>query len=182
MKPARSVLVVDDDVLVATSVARAFERAGMHTFVAHTFGAARDLLREHAPDGAVIDLCLPDMVGHKLVPLAFECNPSARVVLVSGFPQSDAFESALHCGAHLLSKPYDTSSLSPFLLGETDRPRDSFRTNVEWSSARSIADALRTAGGEISQAARLLGTDDTTLRTRIAHLRVLQMIGTGTAP
>ena len=64
-EPARSVLVVDDDVRFAETLARALERRGWTASVAHTIDGALAAARARAVDAAIVDCVSATRMGSR---------------------------------------------------------------------------------------------------------------------
>jgi two-component system, chemotaxis family, chemotaxis protein CheY len=106
----RTVLIVDDNTDLRTSLADVLELEGWHTVQA-TDGAdaLRALEREDAPDVIVLDLLMPVMDGRQFLS-ALRANPSRAgmpiVVMTGTVPRDDLGVAAV------LEKPFE---LAPFL-------------------------------------------------------------------
>jgi CheY-like chemotaxis protein len=106
----RTVLIVDDNADLRTSLADVLELEGWHTLqAANGADALRALARDHAPDVIVLDLLMPVMDGRQFLS-ALRADPSRAgmpVVIMTGtVPRDDLGVAAV------LEKPFE---LSPFL-------------------------------------------------------------------
>src|SRR5262249_13143429 len=78
-------LLVDDDVTLCETLARALRARGFDVRVAHGAANATELARQRLPEFAVIDLKLPDAPGLKLLSTLRGLNPQTRVVVLTGY-------------------------------------------------------------------------------------------------
>jgi len=105
---SRRILVVDDEVAVAESLAMIFRTCGYEVRSAHSAEQAIETISEWQPDLAIVDVMLPQMNGIEFG-IVLKSNYSAcRVVLVSGHPgTSELLEIARGRGHQfeILAKP-----------------------------------------------------------------------------
>ncbi len=112
------ILVVDDDELVLTAVARWLE-AQPHVEV-RAFPSAEAAL--NASSGRSFDVCLLDyslggVDGVMLGAMIRALNPAARLILMTGFPSPSLERQAMEHGfAHVLFKPVPAERLSELVL------------------------------------------------------------------
>jgi CheY-like chemotaxis protein len=126
-KPARkltlgSVLLVEDDSIIAMAIEDALLEAGATTVtICRTSDDALAALRESKPDGLVLDVHLADRDdGWALAELVNSVGPNPpRIVFSTGAPQDIPPEIA-ELGP-VLAKPYDPSELIA-ALGQPPRP------------------------------------------------------------
>lgn len=116
-KPQR-ILVVDDNVDAADTLAEALRAYGHEVKTAYTAEAALQLFTQDSLDLAVLDIGLPDLSGHELADLMRKTghNPEARYVALSGFGQEVDKELSAAAGfaAHLV-KPIGFEALGTLL-------------------------------------------------------------------
>jgi signal transduction histidine kinase/ActR/RegA family two-component response regulator len=108
-QPTR-VLLVDDNVDFASSLAQLLEALGHDVRVAHDGAEALRIARDMKPDIGILDIGLPDIGGHDLARLIREQAPEAPPVLiaVSGWGQEEDKRKSLAAGFSLhLVKPVD---------------------------------------------------------------------------
>ncbi len=118
-----TVLVVEDDPDVRASTVVLFEMLGYDTFEAEDGEAALKVLDENASIGLLFsDVVMPKgMSGIDLVREAMQKYPSLKVVLCSGYPETDLRKSGLPEGEfQLLTKPYTFEELSAVLNAVMD--------------------------------------------------------------
>jgi CheY-like chemotaxis protein len=107
--PAR-VLLVDDNVDFASSLAQLFGVGGHDVRVAHDGTSALDIAREFKPEVCFLDIGLPDMSGHDLARRlrAAADNPTPILIAISGWGMDEDRRRSLDAGFSLhLVKPVD---------------------------------------------------------------------------
>lgn len=94
------VIVVDDHPLYREGIVRALQAAG-HAVVAEASDGQRalDLIREHRPDVALVDVSMPGLDGIDLVGALARHGPDVPVVLLSAFDDEPLVSAALEAGA-----------------------------------------------------------------------------------
>ncbi len=170
---SRSILLVEDDDALRTRLARALERRGHEVRVASNGEDALKMARAESPEYAVVDLRMEGMSGLQVVQALKTTDPATRVVVLTGYGSIATALEAVRLGAtHYLTKPAsvddllaafhrdelpgDASSPSPSQVPTLDR--------VEWEHIQRV---LTDCGGNISQAARLLGVHRRSLQRKL---------------
>jgi DNA-binding NtrC family response regulator len=107
-----SILIIDDEVAIATAFAMFFRHDGAHTVAeAHSGIDGIEAYRRLRPDLVLLDVRLPDMTGFDVLAAIREDNPV--VIMVTAFGDVAMAVDALHKGAeNFLTKPVDLSHLS----------------------------------------------------------------------
>lgn len=82
--PRLKVLVVDDEILIADSVAEILNRNGYDATALYGGAEAIRHVEEECPDIVVADVIMPDLDGVRLAIAIQACCPRARIVLFSG--------------------------------------------------------------------------------------------------
>lgn len=121
-KPARApvqrrILVVDDNVDAANSLALLLRGMGHEVFVAHDGRAALADLSRIRPDIALLDIAMPDMSGYELArQIRSRAGAAMRIVALSGFGLAEDRARALEAGfdQHMV-KPADPAFLKSLL-------------------------------------------------------------------
>jgi DNA-binding NarL/FixJ family response regulator len=95
-----TVVIVDDHLLVADSVAAALDAADdvSVVFVAGTCADGLAAVRRHQPDVLLLDQRLPDGLGTDLLPALEHASPRTRVILVTGADTDDVLHRAFEGG------------------------------------------------------------------------------------
>ena len=107
-----SILIIDDEVAIATAFAMFFRHDGAHQVTeAYTGTDGIDAYRRLRPDLVLLDVRLPDMTGFDVLAAIREDHPV--VIMVTAFGDVPMAVDALHKGAeNFLTKPVDLSHLS----------------------------------------------------------------------
>lgn len=79
------VLVVDDDRLVADTLALVFNKSGFEARAVYSADAALEDAREFAPDLLLCDVTMPGRDGLTLLPEITEELPACRIIMLTGF-------------------------------------------------------------------------------------------------
>lgn len=113
----RRILVVDDNVDAADSLAVLLRGMGHEVFVAHAGRAALADLSRIRPDIALLDIAMPDMSGYELArQIRSRSGPAMRIVALSGFGLAEDRARALEAGFdHHMVKPADPAFLKSLL-------------------------------------------------------------------
>jgi CheY-like chemotaxis protein len=122
LKPPRAavqkrILVVDDNVDAADSLALLLRGMGHEVFVAHEGRAALADLARIRPDIALLDIAMPDMSGYELArQIRSRAGPAMRIVALTGFGLAEDRARALEAGfdQHMV-KPADPAFLKSLL-------------------------------------------------------------------
>ncbi len=115
---ALTLLVVDDNVDAATTLAMLLEASGHQVFIEHESLRALELARSARPDACLLDIGLPDIDGLELARRLRAQPQTAHSVLiaVSGYGQEHDRRMALAAGfSHHLVKPVDLEDLAAVL-------------------------------------------------------------------
>jgi two-component system response regulator RegA len=172
----RRVLIVDDDDTYRTALARAFERRGFAVSAASSANEALAFIERQPPDYASIDLRMPGGSGLALVRQIKERQPSAVVVVLTGYGSIATAVEAVKLGAaDYLTKPADAADLlrafgaAPLTPAPAPVHEAPSLARVEWEHiSRVVADC----GGNISQAARVLRMQRRSLQRKLAKYPV----------
>lgn len=164
-------LLVDDNLLYLQTLQRSLDRRGFDTVLAQQVPDALQLARVHQPEFALVDLKLGDQSGLDLIGPLKIIRPDMRVLLVTGYASVATAVEAIKRGAdHYLLKPLTADAIVRALLDESSAAVEPERTmvplsRVEWEH---IQQALSETQGNISAAARLLGTHRRSLQRKLA--------------
>jgi len=116
-----SLLLVDDDEIFVSRLARAMEKRG---FAAHTVLSVADAMNhiaEQPPAYAVIDLRLEDGSGLDVVEALRAARQDARIIVLTGYGAIATAVAAVKMGAtDYLSKPADANDVTSALLSRGD--------------------------------------------------------------
>jgi two-component system, response regulator RegA len=171
----RSLLVVDDDEVFRTRLVRALAERGYDAQGAPDYDGAMALARAESPELAVVDLRLPGRSGLDLVRDLRAVDDTTSILVLTGYGSIATAVESLKLGAvHYLSKPVDVDQVlavfeEPASLAAAadghDRVSVPSLARVEWEHIHRV---LTDCGGNISQAARLLGLHRRSLQRKLA--------------
>jgi two-component system response regulator RegA len=171
---ARAVLVVDDDVRFAETLARALERRGWVASVAHTIDGALAAVRARSVDAAIVDLRLGEQDGLTLIEPLHALGAGIRIVVLTGYASIATAVKAIKLGADdYLAKPVTASAVVDTLLrGEkptaapaAPRAEPMSPRRLEWEHIHRV---LAEQAGNISATARTLKMHRRTLQRKLA--------------
>jgi two-component system, NtrC family, response regulator HydG len=141
------VLVVDDDLALAETLADGLEERGYHSFPEGSSVAASRRLEQGDVDALVTDLRMPGVDGLELLALSRRLNPSRPVIVATAFSDVASAIECIRQGAyHYLTKPFTVDELALFL-----------RRALEEARLRSEAVLLRRALRDRFALANLVG-------------------------
>lgn len=166
-------LIVEDDDALRDRLAQAFEARGLDVRSARSVREAEDLARQDPPELVLLDLRIGADNGLDLVPVLKQIDPETRIVVLTGYGSVATAVQAVRRGAvHYLTKPADADEiLAAFEQDQHDagapagplRPMSLDR--VEWEHINRV---LADCGGNVSEAARLLGLHRRTLQRKLS--------------
>lgn len=168
---APRLLIVEDDVTLARTLQRSFERRGYRVWVAHGPDDVDPLLAEAAPGFAVVDLKLGTASGLPCVQRLHAFDARMLIVVLTGFASIATAVEAIKLGAcHYLAKPSNTDDIEAAFgkaAGDAAAPikgRPSSIKTLEWEH---INEVLADTGFNISETARRLGMHRRTLARKL---------------
>ncbi|MCA9502313.1 MAG: sigma-54-dependent Fis family transcriptional regulator [Spirochaetaceae bacterium] len=107
-----SILVVEDEALLARQVARALTSADHTVRVADCLADARDLAKQAAPDLMLLDLRLPDGSGLEFMAEVRQADESVQAILMTAYGSvSDAVDAMRQGATDYIQKPLDLDEL-----------------------------------------------------------------------
>jgi two-component system response regulator RegA len=172
-----SLLLVDDDAVFRSRLARAMTSRGLSVREAGSHDEAVALAREESPELALVDLRLPGQSGLEVVQSLKEIDPATSVVVLTGYGSIATALEAVRLGAtHYLTKPVDADEIlaafarspdQPFVAGDDEQVPSLAR--VEWEHIQRV---LTDCQGNVSRAARLLGVHRRSLQRKLHKMPV----------
>jgi len=166
-----SLLLLEDDALLAEQTRRAFARHGIEVHHAADLQQAHALLATLATlDAAVLDQNLGNDNGLDLIQPLLARFPHCRVLVLTGYGSIPAAVAATRRGAHnYLTKPASAGEILDALgrdPGDTDDLPEAPPSlqRLEWEHIQRVLDAHQ---GNISRAADALGIHRRTLQRRL---------------
>ena len=177
MSTDRLLLIVEDDAAFARTLGRSFERRDYQVLLATTPEQTVELLRQHSPRFAVVDLKLNgNTSGLTCVQLLHQHDPDMAIVVLTGFASINTAVEAIKLGAvQYLAKPSNTDDIEAafgHVAGKTDVELTNRTTSIKTLEWEHIHDALAQSNFNISEAARRLGMHRRTLARKLEKQRV----------
>ncbi|MCA9134848.1 MAG: response regulator [Planctomycetales bacterium] len=170
----RSILLVDDSIVLRDRLALAFQERGFRVLMASNSDEAIAVFSQAPTDLAVLDLRMPGKPGLVLLQELKKLSPHTQFLILSGFGSIATAIDAIRLGAtNFLPKPADADDiLHAFARGgsELEMPEGEEETPVptlaqaEWEHIHRI---LADCGGNISEAARRLGIHRRSLQRKL---------------
>jgi two-component system response regulator RegA len=168
----RSVLVIDDDVPFAGTLARSLGRRGWSARVAHSVPEALAAVDGAVPDAAVVDLRIGAEDGLSLIAPLRRAGSSMRILVLTGYASISTAVQAIKLGADdYLAKPVTGAAVANALgrgasiesTPEASAPMSPRR--LEWEHLQRV---LAEQGGNVSATARALKMHRRTLQRKLA--------------
>ena len=168
-------LIVEDDDALRVRLARAMQARGFDVRSVASTAEAERAIEDDAPELALLDLRVGDRTGLDLIPRLKQADPATRVVVLTGYGSVATAVEAIRRGAtHYLTKPADADEIvAAFARGnrsdaaalDTAALQPMTLDRVEWEH---ISRVLLECGGNVSEAARLLGLHRRSLQRKLA--------------
>jgi two-component system response regulator RegA len=167
-------LIADDDEVFRNRLSRALAKRNWDVETAPNGDEAVRLARDRSPDLVLLDLRMPGKGGLDVVEELRRLDSSMTIIVLTGYGSIPTAISAVKRGAdHYLSKPadvdqilavYDSLQKAPSVERELPEAVPSL-ARVEWEHMQRV---MEDCGGNISQAARLLGIHRRSLQRKLA--------------
>jgi len=107
-----TVLIVDDEEQVSSTLTKMVERIGCRARPAMSASLGLELVAQEAPDLILLDLVMPDMNGPQFLEDLRKTHPDLPVVIVTGYPDSDLMTKASqYAPLMLITKPVERTLL-----------------------------------------------------------------------
>jgi two-component system response regulator RegA len=173
-KEKQSALIVDDDDVFRETLCRAFRLRDWDAYEAGDAERALAAVREFGPDLAVVDLRLAGESGLDIVRAIRGLDATISIIMLTGYGSIATALEAVKCGADdYLTKPVDVDQVIAAYDGQGGsepagaRPPISAPSldRVEWEHIQRV---LADCGGNISQAAKILGLHRRSLQRKLS--------------
>jgi two-component system response regulator RegA len=167
MTDPRSLLIVDDDAPFRERLVRAMRDRGYETTGVAGHAQAIEAARDESPEFALVDLRLPGESGLSVVRDLKALDSSTIVVVLTGYGSiATAVESIKLGAASYLTKPADADQIVAAFEGiqPAEDAQAPSLARVEWEHIQRI---LTDCGGNVSQAARILGIHRRSLQRKL---------------
>jgi len=174
---ARSLLIVEDDDVLRRRLARAFHERGFEVRETPDVDTALESARSDPPEYALVDLRLGTRSGLEVVRGLADLDPATAIVVLTGYGSIATALEAVRLGAtHYLTKPADADEIIAAFTRDTSEapnaaasPQPMSLDRVEWEHINRV---LVECGGNISEAARVLGLHRRSLQRKLAKFPV----------
>lgn len=105
----KKILIVEDEILIRSSLARTLQKDGYDVFEAKDYAEALENLENGKCDLAIVDLYLEDgMHGLNLLHEIHQRSPQAKIIVISAFGTSEVKEAAMMEGIeNFYDKPFE---------------------------------------------------------------------------
>lgn len=111
------VLIVDDEYQLLEAFKKKLTREGMEVFTASNGKEALSLIKQETLDIGLFDIKLPDIDGVQLLEKFREIQPTAEVIMLTGYASVDTAIRSMKLGAYdYLTKPVKLSELHTVIL------------------------------------------------------------------
>lgn len=166
-----TLLVVDDDEAFRTRLVRAFRDRGYDAVGVVDHDGAMAAASQQTPERAVVDLRLPGKSGLEVVRGLKALDPTTDIVVLTGYGSIATAMESVQLGARTyLTKPADADQILTAFGEDTPSPAVEpvsvpSLARVEWEHINRV---LSDCGGNISQAARLLGIHRRSLQRKLS--------------
>jgi two-component system response regulator RegA len=169
--PSLSILVVDDDEVFRSRMARALSDRGHEVRTAGSADEAMALARAESPEYAVVDLKMPGRGGLQLLAELKANDASTEVVVLTGYGSiATALEAVRRGALDYVAKPVDADALlaafgrqegAGSAVPDTETPT---LARTEWEHIQRV---LSDCEGNVSEAARRLGLHRKSLQRKL---------------
>jgi two-component system response regulator RegA len=171
-------LIIEDDINLASTLARRLTKQGFTCDVAHNQSDALLRARQLVPDSILLDMKLGDDNGLMLIKPLRNLLENTHIVLLTGFASIATAVEAMRLGANdYLTKPIDMATLLKALNNEASTLQTSIDDAVmsperlEWEHIQQV---LHSNDGNISVTARQLNMHRRTLQRKLQKKPVQQ--------
>jgi len=168
---SKEALIIDDDEVFRQRLCQAFRLRGWEASGAGDAGQALDAMHQFGPDLAVVDLRMPGESGLDIVRALRSLDTTIFIVMLTGYGSIAIALEAVKCGAnHYLMKPVDVDQILSAYDGSLSAPGIGPPSSVpslarvEWEHIQRV---LADCGGNVSQAAKLLGIHRRSLQRKL---------------
>lgn len=152
MTPIR-VMIIDDEIKLAQSLAFTLRQAGMDCSEAHNGHIGCSQAKREQPDIVLLDIRMPGMSGLEVLEWFKAEMPDVPVIMMSAFDDTKDAVTAIKMGAvDYLSKPFDVDEL--ILLLEETNTRRQLEAEIQYLRQRHTNDATFIGNSPMIQSLR----------------------------
>lgn len=166
-------LLIDDDEVLTSVLARALSRRGFTCRQAHTAEQALAACQAETVQYVVLDLKLAESSGLQLIPQLLAIQPNMKIVMLTGYSSIATAVEAIKLGAeNYLPKPADVDDILAAFSVEAGQEKvvveDLTPPSVDRLEWEHIQRVLQEHDGNISATARALGMHRRTLQRKLS--------------
>ncbi|MBM5781949.1 MAG: response regulator transcription factor [Pelagibacterales bacterium] len=173
MQNYKSVLIVEDDEILAQSLEKSFIRRGYETKIANSSREASEVLKKFHPQYAVVDLKMPGESGLEFIKKLHEFDENIKIVMLTGYASITTTIEAIKAGAcYYLAKPANVEDIIKAFNDEQTNIIKEKKTSIKNLEWEYIHQTLVETDFNISKAAKLLGMHRRTLSRKLEKRRV----------
>jgi diguanylate cyclase (GGDEF)-like protein/PAS domain S-box-containing protein len=150
-KPARTLLLVDDEPNIVASLKRLLRSDGYQILTANSASDGLELLEKHKVDIILSDQRMPGMTGVDFLRIAKELYPDTVRIVLSGYTELQSVTDAINEGAvfRFLTKPWDDQQLRTYI-------EEAFRYKELTDENQRLNLRIRTVNQELASSNRRL--------------------------
>ena len=171
------ILIVDDDLDFAESLALALGGDDLAVDVAHSGEEALERFHERSYDFCFMDVRLPRRTGVEWIPDIRRIDPDVKLILMTGFSNDDLLEEGFELGAiRALRKPFSPELLLKIVKGRqmvvlvVDDEEDYLEEIAAALASRDMVALVATGGAEAVEIARTHEIDAILLDLRMSPI------------
>ncbi len=117
MRPARRVLVIDDETAIRETLEMFLVEKGLEVFASGTGQDGLKLFLETRPNLVILDIRLPDISGMEILQKILQADSEAKVIMITAFHDMETTIDAMRYGAFdYIHKPIDVDELDQALI------------------------------------------------------------------
>jgi len=176
MKDHKTILIAEDDEVLAESLGRSFARRDYEVKITNSVKEAIASLKKFHPHYAVIDLKMAGESGLELVKNLHEFDKRMKIVVLTGYASITTTIEAIKSGAcYYLAKPANADMIISAFSGNihiAQKAISNNRTsikNIEWEH---IHQTLVETNFNVSKASQMLGMHRRTLARKLEKKRL----------
>jgi DNA-binding NtrC family response regulator len=141
--PPTQVLVVDDEAVVRSGIARVLERQGLGVSQASSSEEALEIMAGQSFEVILLDIKMPGLDGLEMLKQIREQHSKAMVIMITGYPAIDNAVECLKLGAvDYLVKPFRVDDLETLLQKTLEVMRQRERSRQEESERGKGIDSI----------------------------------------
>lgn len=143
LEPSPHILVMEDDLSVATGLEMILSEEGYRVNLADTGMLAMQAFRQKRFDLLVADLRLPDIDGMEVIKQVKAENPETEVIVITGYGTTATAVEAMKLGVHdFLPKPFTEdqikAAIDEALKAHAEKPAETVTKKAETEEERLI--------------------------------------------